>query len=41
MIRFVKIAIFSEVQKLLSIRKPADSIVKVRTIHFVKALQIT
>jgi hypothetical protein len=35
MIRFVKIAMFSGVQKLFSIRKAADSVVKVRMIRFV------
>jgi len=35
MIRFVKMAIFSEVQWLFSIRKAADLIVKVHTIGFV------
>jgi len=35
MIRFVKMAIFSEVQWLFSIRKAADLIVKVHTIRFV------
>jgi hypothetical protein len=35
MIRFVRIAIFSEVQKPFFIRKAADSIVKIRTIRFV------
>jgi hypothetical protein len=35
MIRFVKIAMFSGVQKLFFIRKATDSIVKVRTIRFV------
>jgi hypothetical protein len=35
MIRFGKIAVFSEIQKLFSIRKPADSTVKVHTIRFV------
>ena len=35
MIRFGKIAVFSEIQKLFSIRKPADSVVKARTIRFV------
>jgi hypothetical protein len=35
MIRFVKMSVFSEIQKLFSIRKPADSTVKVHTIRFV------
>jgi len=35
MIRFVKIAVFSEVQQFFSIRKAGDSVVKVRTIRFV------
>jgi hypothetical protein len=35
MIRFVEIAVFSGVQRLFSIRKATDSIVKVRTIRFV------
>jgi hypothetical protein len=35
MIRFVKMAIFSEVQRLFSIRKAADLIAKVHTIRFV------
>jgi len=35
MIRFVKMAIFSEVQWLFSIRKAADLIVKVHAIRFV------
>ena len=38
MIRFGKIAVFSEIQKLFSIRKPADSTVKVHTIRFVDLL---
>ena len=35
MIRSAKIAMFSEVQRLFSIRKAADSVVKVHTIRFV------
>jgi hypothetical protein len=35
MIRFVKMTVFSEIQRLFSIRKPADSTVKVHTIRFV------
>jgi len=38
MIRFAEMTVFSEVQKLLFMRKAADQVVKVHTIRFVKAL---